>query len=252
MNDAEYYSTLMKALRMFRQPGDHLRCVKVFPEEGSACQLCGKVPIKWVYVLKNARTDECRQVGSECIKNYQLAAQLIDDQLPDCPQEAQLIVFDRACKKAWQWIEQRRPGMVLLEGGPDIEHSIPGTSEDDYEWDEYESDDDEWDDDEEREWDDDIEREWDDDEEADMDEGAPWGMGLDDLTEDGEPVDDDEDDLDYDDEDEEEALMREEEEEDEEDEWLEEHDGDLDDEDEDDWGDDEEDDWDDEDEDWDD
>lgn len=72
MRTGRYWETIRKKLADFCRPGDSITCVEVFPRPDSTCQLCGKYPIKWNYVLRNARTSRELAVGSNCIHNHKL------------------------------------------------------------------------------------------------------------------------------------------------------------------------------------
>src|SRR5688572_17634147 len=110
----DYWNRVRASIAEFWSRGQELRCVRIYPEAGGSCQMCGHKPIKWHYVLHNQQTKADLIVGSECINNYKVVT-------------GERVVFPKRFKKAGECLNSRHPDCVLVASIP--EYSSPDDDE---------------------------------------------------------------------------------------------------------------------------
>ena len=68
---SDYWARIESKVRSFTRAGDVLELVQVDRADvPQTCELCGHRGIHWLHRLRNTRTDVTLTVGSECIVNY--------------------------------------------------------------------------------------------------------------------------------------------------------------------------------------
>jgi hypothetical protein len=105
----EYWKRVRARIAEFWNKGQELRCVRIYTEDGGACQMCGHKPIKWHHVLHNQQTNRDLIVGSECINNYKVIT-------------GEQVIFSRRFKKAAEYLNGRYPDCVLVASIPDYDY----------------------------------------------------------------------------------------------------------------------------------
>ena len=104
-----YWERIGKFIKYFSEPGDTLKCIEIVREEHEkTCQLCEHFPIYWVYTLKNMRTQKTIDIGRECIHNYKI----VFEKMNESPVQ---IIFPEKFANAALEINKKRPGTVNIQ-----------------------------------------------------------------------------------------------------------------------------------------
>jgi hypothetical protein len=117
-----YWDRLRATINKFWQPGEELRCTRIYTQDAGTCQMCSHHPIKWHHVLHNQRTGADLIVGKECINNYKVVT------------GAQIVFLERL-KRAADYLNGRYPDCVLVLSQPVDPYSGPDY-DDEPDWDE--------------------------------------------------------------------------------------------------------------------